>query len=136
MCWASACLHHHNFLELSTELDGRGLPKPKIHFTFGSNERRLTQHAETLMRSLWASVGAREVWSLPRAAHTLGTARMGHDPATSVVDPFGRVHDTPGLWICDNSTFPSALSVNPALTQMALSLRSADTLIADLSSQA
>ena len=79
-----------------------------------------------------ARAGARDVWALPRAAHTIGTARMGEDPASSVIDPFGQAHDTPGLWICDNSTFPSALAVNPALTQMALSLRTADALITHL----
>ncbi|TSA87572.1 GMC family oxidoreductase [Deinococcus detaillensis] len=121
-----------NFLELSSELDGRGLPKPLIHFSFGENEHRMAEHAEAVMRDLWAKIGAREVWALPRAAHTIGTARMGHDPSTNVVDAFGRSHDTPGLWICDNSTFPSSLSVNPGLTQMALSLRTADALIAEL----
>jgi choline dehydrogenase-like flavoprotein len=127
------CLpYEHNYLELSDELDGRGLPKPRIHFSFGDNEKRMSDHAETLMRSLWASIGATEIWALPRAAHTLGTARMGHDPASSVVDAFGQVHDTPGLWICDNSTYPSALGVNPALTQMALSLRTADALLTRL----
>ncbi|WP_420593797.1 GMC family oxidoreductase [Deinococcus sp.] len=120
-----------NYLELSDELDVRGLPKPKVHFSFGDNENRMTQHAESLMRDLWSRVGAKEVWALPRAAHTLGTARMGHDPDSSVVDSLGRVHDTPGLRICDNSIFPSSLSVNPALTQMALSLRAADALIDD-----
>ena len=127
------CLpYEHNYLELSDELDARGLPKPRVHFTFGENERRMSAHAEALMRDLWARAGARDVWALPRAAHTIGTARMGEDPARSVIDPFGRAHDTPGLWICDTSTFPSALAVNPALTQMALSLRTADALITHL----
>ncbi|MFW8628395.1 GMC family oxidoreductase [Deinococcus sp. ME38] len=127
------CLpYDHNYLELSDELDTRGLPKPRVHFTFGENERRMSAHAEALMRDLWTRAGARDIWALPRAAHTIGTARMGEDPASSVTDPFGRAHDTPGLWICDNSTFPSALAVNPALTQMALSLRTADALIAHL----
>jgi choline dehydrogenase-like flavoprotein len=127
------CLpYEHNYLELSDEPDARGLPKPRVHFSFGENEKKMTAHAETLMRDLWGRVGARDVWALPRAAHTLGTARMGHDPQTSVVDPFGRAHDLTGLWICDNSTFPSSLSVNPALTQMALSLRTADALTGDL----
>ncbi|MFC5849648.1 GMC family oxidoreductase [Deinococcus petrolearius] len=126
------CLpHDHNFLELSDELDARGLPKPRVHFTFGDNERRMAAHAEALMRDLWARVGARDVWALPRAAHTVGTARMGADPQTSVVDPFGRAHDLAGLWLCDNSVFPSSLSCNPALTQMALSLRAADALLGD-----
>ena len=55
---------------------------------------------------------------------------MGDNPADSVVDPYGRSHDVPGLHIMDNSVFPSALSVNPALTQMALSLRTADHFLA------
>lgn len=126
------CLpYEHNYLELSDELDARGLPKPRVHFTFGENERRMNEHAETLMRGLWARIGAQDVWALPRAAHTIGTARMGADPQTSVVDPYGRAHDHAGLWICDNSTYPSSLSVNPALTQMALSLRAADALLGD-----
>ena len=125
------CLpHEHNFLELSDEKDGRGLPKPRVHFTVGENETRMMAHAETLMRAIWNEAGARDVWALPRYAHTIGTCRMGTDPETSVVDPDGRAHDVPGLSIVDNSVFPSALSVNPALTIMAFSLRAADRFLA------
>lgn len=67
---------------------------------------------------------------LARTAHTIGTCRMSADPDDGVVDPDGRSHDIPNMWICDNSTFPSALSANPGLTQMALSLRTADRLLA------
>jgi len=55
---------------------------------------------------------------------------MGDDASRSVVDKFGRSHETPNLWISDNSTFPSALDVNPALTLMALGLRTADAFTA------
>ena len=51
---------------------------------------------------------------------------MGNDPATAVVSAEGQSFDIPNLYISDNSTFPSALSVNPALTIIALSLRTAD----------
>ena len=124
------CLPYgHNYLELSDEPDVRGLPKPRIHFTFGDNERRMTEHAEALMRSIWAAAGAHDIWAFPRAAHTIGTARMGTDPASSVVDSWGRAHDLKNLYISDNSTFPSALAANPALTIMALSLRTADRML-------
>jgi choline dehydrogenase-like flavoprotein len=124
------CLpYEHNFLELSDEPDARGLPKPRIHFTNGENELRMNRHAETLMRQIWEKAGAQEIWSFPRNAHVIGTCRMGDDPASSVVDAEGRSHDIPNLWICDNSVFPSALSVNPALTIMALSLRTADLFL-------
>lgn len=119
----------HNYLELSDELDARGLPKPRVHFTFGDNERRMTEHAERTMRDIWTAAGGCDLWAFPRAAHTVGTARMGADPQTSVVNPYGKAHDLDNLWISDNSTFPSALAVNPALTIMALSLRTADRML-------
>ncbi|MGI4791123.1 MAG: GMC family oxidoreductase, partial [Janthinobacterium lividum] len=124
------CLpYENNFLELSDETDVRGLPKPRIHFTAGENEKRMTAHGEKIMRALWAEAGASEVWALERYAHIIGTCRMGADPATSVVNADGQAHDVPGLFIADNSVFSSALSVNPALTIMALSLRVADRFL-------
>lgn len=118
-----------NLLELSDEKDGRGLPKPRIVFSNGENERRLTAHAERTMREIWRCAGASDIWSFPRNAHIIGTCRMGVDGDRSVVDADGRAHDIPNLYISDNSIFPSALSVNPALTIMALSLRIADRFL-------
>ena len=124
------CLpYDHNFLELSDELDPRGLPKPRLHFTAGENELRMDAHAEKIMRAIFEAAGAREMWSYQRHAHVIGTAMMGTNPQTSVVKPSGQSHEIPNLWISDNSTFPSALDVNPALTIMALSLRMADEFL-------
>ena len=119
-----------NFVTLSDETDGRGLPKPHVYFSAGENERRLTAHADRTMRAIWSAAGAQDMWTFDRYAHIIGTCRMGDDPSQSVVDGDGRAHDVPGLLICDNSVFPSALSVNPALTIMALSLRTADAFLA------
>jgi choline dehydrogenase-like flavoprotein len=119
-----------NFLELSDEKDARGLPKPRIHFSYGPNEKAMSDHASRLMSSAWAAAGAQDIWTATRVAHTIGTCRMGASPASSVVDPWGRAHDVENLWICDNSIFPSALAANPALTIMALSLRTADRILA------
>ena len=115
-----------NMLTLSDELDGRGLPKPLIAFTNGDNEVRMTAHAEAIMRDIWGAAGAQDVWAFPRNAHTIGTCRMGTSASDSVVDADCRAWDVPNLTICDNSVFPSALAVNPALTIMAVSLRTAD----------
>ncbi len=124
------CLpYDHNFLELSDELDGRGLPKPKLHFTAGDNENKMDAHAEKLMRQIFEAAGASQMWSFQRHAHVIGTAIMGTDPSKSVVNPDGQSHEIPNLYICDNSVFPSGLSVNPALTIMALSLRTADRFL-------
>ncbi len=127
------CLPHaDNFLELADEKDGRNLPKPRLHFSAQPNEQRLTQHAEALMRRIWEAAGATDIWAFPRYAHVIGTARMGLSGDDAVVNADGRAFDVPNLYISDNSTFPSALSVNPALTIMALSLRTADKFLASL----
>ncbi len=127
------CLSYDfNYIELSDEMDERGLPKPRIHFTFGENEQRLTNHAEKIMRDIWAAAGAKDMWSFNRGAHIIGTCRMGNDKNTSVVNSEGQSFEIPNLFISDNSIFPSALSANPALTIMALSLRIADCFLQKL----
>ncbi len=63
------------------------------------------------------------------AFHPMGTARMGSDPETSVVDSFGRHHSVEGLWVGDASTFPSCVGVNPQMTIMAFAGRTAEKLI-------
>ena len=65
----------------------------------------------------------------PCNAHVIGTGRMGTNASKAVVNPDGQSFDVPNLFISDNSTFPSALSVNPALTIMALALRTANRFL-------
>jgi choline dehydrogenase-like flavoprotein len=124
------CLPHaDNYLELSDELDGKQVRKPRLHFTAQENEQRMNAHAEAIMRRIWEAAGATDIWSFMRYAHVIGTARMGRSGDDAVVDRDGRAFDVPNLYISDNSTFPSALSVNPALTIMAVSLRTADKFL-------
>lgn len=119
-----------NYIELSDEPDARRLPKPRIHFSNGENEKRLTAHSEKIMREIWNAAGAGDIWSYNRNAHTIGTCRMGNNAQEAVVNSEGQSFDIPNLFIADNSIFPSALSANPALTIMALSLRIADCFLA------
>jgi len=119
-----------NFMELSDELDGRGLPKPRVHFSAGENEKRMHAHALKTMCAIFEAAGARQTWDFARFAHIIGTCRMGHDDQSAVVNADGRSFEVLNLSICDNSVFPSALSANPALTIMALSLRTADRFLA------
>jgi choline dehydrogenase-like flavoprotein len=78
--------------------------------------------------------GARRVWTTPIAdaltagQHQAGTCRMGDDPATSVTDPWGRVHGHDNLWVMDGSVHVTNGPVNPALTILALAFRSAEQL--------
>ncbi len=119
-----------NRLELSDELDAVGIPKAMVSFSAGANERAIERHATKLMRQILEAAGAINTMVLPRTAHTIGTCRMGTDRDCAVVDAGGRSFDVDNLWICDNSVFPSALVANPALTIMALSLRTAECFLA------
>jgi choline dehydrogenase-like flavoprotein len=124
------CLpYQNNYVELSAEFDERGMPKPFIHFSQGENEQRLTAHSEKIMKEIWSIAGGEDIWSFNRNAHIIGTCRMGNDAQEAVVNHAGRSFDVPNLYIADNSIFPSALSVNPALTIMALSLYIADNFL-------
>jgi choline dehydrogenase-like flavoprotein len=62
------------------------------------------------------------------SAHQMGSARMGKDPKTSVADPWGELHDTPGVWIGDASAFPTSSGTNPMITIMALARRTATAM--------
>ncbi len=121
-----------NRVTLSDEKDAFGLPKPRIDHTYGPNEEAMHRHASRLMVKMWESIGAKDIRVISRAAHMIGTCRMGKDAGSSVVNPYGRSFDIANLWISDHSTFPSAGAANPALTIMALSLRTADALLKEI----
>lgn len=73
-------------------------------------------------------------WDLDLSAyHPLGTARMGRDPASSVVDQNHKLHDVDGLYIVDGSTVPTSLGVNPQVTIMAMATRAAEKIAQALS---
>ena len=65
------------------------------------------------------------------SAHQMGTCRMGTDPATSVANPWGELHDTPGVWIGDGSAFPTPSGTNPMVSIMALAHRTAEAIAGD-----
>jgi choline dehydrogenase-like flavoprotein len=72
-------------------------------------------------------------WDLDLSAyHPLGTARMGSDPASSVVGADHQVHDTLGLYVVDGAAVPSSIGVNPQITIMALATRAAEKIAAAL----
>ena len=66
--------------------------------------------------------------SIPASRHVVGTARMGTDPATSVCDEWGRLHDVPNVVVCDSSPFPTGAGYGPTLTLVALSIRNSRAL--------
>ena len=121
--------HAENRVQLADEKDRFGIPIARATYALHENDKKLIEFGKrTTMDVMWAA-GAREVVQEARYAHLVGAARMGADPATSVVDQFGRTHDVANLFVCDGSILPTQGSANPGLTIMALAARIADHLI-------
>jgi choline dehydrogenase-like flavoprotein len=121
-------------------VDSSGLPAAKVRYRLSENTRRLLDfHTARASESLVAAGASETLVNSPVRGtgwHLLGTARMGDDPATSVVDPWCRAHDVENLLIVDGSVFVTSAGVNPTPTIAALALRAADRLIAQRRSQA
>ncbi len=129
-----------NRVVLDPELkDGDGIPAPKIHYRMSENSYRLLRfHQERARESLQAA-GAYETVIAPLIRetgwHLLGTAKMGNDPRSSVVDAWGRAHDIPNLFLFDGSIWPTSSGMNPTATIAALALRCSDHLVRGRSNQ-
>lgn len=90
--------------------------------------QRLISAASDMLRQAGYQIVLTQRMGIATNSHQCGTARFGHDPATSVLDPACRTHDIPNLYIVDSSFFPSSAAVNPALTIAAQALRAAEDL--------
>lgn len=120
-----------NRVTLDEQTDQYGLPIARVSYSFCDNDNRLVEHAVDFMGKGLDAIGARDIWSEAEGtAHLMGTARMGFDAATSVVNADCRSWDIPNLWICDGSVFPTSGGVNPSLTIQAIACRTADRICA------
>lgn len=116
------------------QLDAHGLPVARISSVLTEQSIKRLRQMAVASRAVLSEAGAvlveeassRDAFT---ATHVFGTARMGTDSSVSVVDPLGRAHDHPNLWVADASTFPtSGGGESPSLTIMALALRTADAI--------
>lgn len=129
--WAGLLVMANDENTGTVELD----PAGNAVFTkgFSAAERRRLEEARTFATEVLRAAGARRVvWSGLSTSHVQGTARMGADPARSVVDDRGRAHGVDGLYVGDGSVIPASMSVNPSLTIMALAAMIADNLAGEL----
>ncbi|WP_028231986.1 GMC family oxidoreductase [Paraburkholderia mimosarum] len=118
-----------NRVTLAAENDQYGLPVARVTYSLCDNDRRLVKHSLDFMSLALEAAGARDVWrEIDDTCHLNGTARMGDDPATSVVNADCRSWDIDNLWICDGSVFPTVGGVNPSLTIQAIAMRTADRI--------
>ncbi|HEU4406913.1 MAG TPA: GMC family oxidoreductase [Polyangiaceae bacterium] len=116
-------------------VDAWGVPVACIDFAYGDNERRMAEDQRETIAEMLRGVGIDTFEVNSEAAppgyslHEVGTARMGDDPATSVVDPFCQAWDVPNLFVTDGSCFVTAGHQNPTLTMMALTARACTRIV-------
>ena len=123
----------HNCVTLDPDItDSDGIAAPKITYRLSENSLKMLAHGRARSRELLEAAGAKQIndYGQLRYAgwHLLGTARMGRDPATSVVNEWGRSHDVKNLFIVDGSIFVTSAAGNPTTTIQALALYIADTM--------
>jgi choline dehydrogenase-like flavoprotein len=128
------CLpYHDNYAEIEKgKVDAWGVPTLKISCSFRDNERAMAKDASVQAGEMLAAAGANEIatyqdMSPPGLAiHEMGTARMGRDPKTSVLNGYNQAHDVKNLFLPDGACMTSSSCVNPSLTYMALTARACD----------
>ncbi|MBI1748335.1 MAG: GMC family oxidoreductase [Acidobacteria bacterium] len=125
-----------NFVELDKDRkDAWGIPVLKIHCAYGKNEKAMVlDMADTAAEMIEAAGGTeiarRTAHNTPGLAiHEVGTARMGNDPKTSVLNRFNQVHDVKNVFVTDGSCYVSSPCQNPTLTMMAITVRACDYLV-------
>jgi choline dehydrogenase-like flavoprotein len=131
--------NHNNTVTLDeTKKDKWGLPVLKIDCATGENERLMRRDMINDMAEMLEACGVKRVKTYDSGywpgmgIHEMGTARMGRDPKTSVLNAHNQVWDAPNVFVTDGACMTSAACQNPSLTYMALTARAADFAVNEL----
>jgi choline dehydrogenase-like flavoprotein len=118
--------------------DKWGIPQLDINCEFSKNETDMMLEAKQQAHAMLVAAGLKNVQSWVSqgppglAIHEVGTARMGRDAKTSVLNRFNQSHDIPNLFVTDGASFCSTAVQNPSLTFMALTVRAVDYAVKEL----
>jgi choline dehydrogenase-like flavoprotein len=121
-----------NTIDLDPELkDAWGMPAVRLTYRDHPDDLAFTRFMQDRAVEILQAAGAQDVWKEPvtestAGPHLLGTARMGNDPKTSVVDKYHRTHDIPNLFLCDGSSMVTSGRGQPTMTIQALAFRAGD----------
>ena len=126
---------YENYVDIDPSVkDKWGVPVLRFHYKFGDNEKKMADDMADTAQEMFTEAGfeivdlSRRILTEGWSIHELGTARMGTDPKTSVLNQFEQSHDVKNLFVVDGSAFASASCQNPTWTIMALAWRSCDYL--------
>src|SRR2546427_1244070 len=133
-----------NFAALSDQTDEFGIPVLRIHCTWGDNELAMRKDMAASAAEMLEAAGVKDVRTYDAhregglgaepglGIHEMGTARMGRDPNTSVLNAYNQAHDVPNLFVTDGACMASSSCVNPSITYMALTARACDYAVGEL----
>ena len=120
------------------KLDNWGLPTVTFNATIKENELNMRKDMKQQAMEMLENAGFKDVeghddaYAIGLGIHEMGTARMGHDARSSVLNKYNQVHEVPNVFVTDGSAMTSAGNVNPSLTYMALTARAADHAVKEL----
>ena len=137
--WGETLPYFDNRITLDKELkDPWGLPQVKISFEYHDNERAMSKDILDVITEMFTVAGFTNIRAYSylqpggTAVHEMGTARMGHDPSTSVLNGYNQMHDVKNIFITDGSCMTSSGTANPSLTYMALTARACDYAVKEM----
>jgi choline dehydrogenase-like flavoprotein len=129
----------HNRITLDPgAVDSQGLSQIHIRMAYGDNEKAALKDAAAEARRMLAVMGGTVQLSFAEpgtpgtAIHEMGGARMGRDPATSVLNAHNQAHDVKNLFVTDGACMASSACQNPSLTYMALTARACSYAVQQL----
>ncbi|WP_202182923.1 GMC oxidoreductase [Chitinophaga solisilvae] len=137
--WGEILPYADNRITLDkTQRDKWNQPLVRISFGIKDNERTMRKDMRSSAEEMLHQAGFSQVTGFDyhyaggECIHEMGTARMGHDPASSVLNRWNQIHDVPNVFITDGSCMTSSGSQNPSLTYMALTARACDYAVTAL----
>ena len=137
--WGEHLPYYENQVTLNKDLkDKWGLPTLSIDCEFKENEKKMREDMMNSAAEMLDAAGIKDVKTYDNnpapgfCIHEMGTARMGNDPKTSVLNKWNQMHDVKNVFITDGACMTSNSCVNPSLTYMALTARATDYAVSEL----
>jgi choline dehydrogenase-like flavoprotein len=137
--WGECLPRSDNYVALHPSLtDKWGIPALHIQCTWGPNEREILNDMQVTAAEVLEAAGARNIETFNDelapglCIHEMGTARMGRDAKTSVLNAWNQAHDVPNLFVTDGACMASSGNQNPSITYMALTARACNYAVEQL----
>jgi len=130
---------HENYIEIDPNLvDAWGIPALRVHCAYSDNELKMQEDMVVTATEMLEAMGATNIRTYKEnnppglVIHETGTARMGRDPKTSVLNAHNQMWDVANVFMTDGACMPSTANQNPSITYMALTARAVDYAVGQM----